>query len=103
MILLEGWEMKDPRDIIISPVVSEKSYAGVQNKRYSFFVDMRAEKGEIKKAIEEIFKVKVLKINTMSIKSKPKRLGKSLGRSSKKKRAVVTLGKNDKIDFFESV
>jgi large subunit ribosomal protein L23 len=95
--------MKNPRDIIISPVVSEKSYSGVQNKRYSFFVDIRAEKGEIKKAIEEIFKVKVLKINTMSIKSKPKRLGRSLGRSSKKKRATVTLGKNDKIDFFESV
>jgi len=95
--------MKNPRDIIISPVVSEKSYAGVQDKRYSFFVDIRAEKGEIKKAIEEIFKVKVLKVNTMNIKPKPKRLGRSEGTSSRKKRAIVTLGKNDKIDFFESV
>jgi large subunit ribosomal protein L23 len=95
--------MKDPRDIILSPVVSEKSYAGVQSKRYSFFVDIRAEKSEIKKAIEDIFKVKVLKISTINIKSKPKRLGRSLGTSSRMKKAVVTLSKKDKIDFFESV
>jgi len=95
--------MEDSRDIILSPVVSEKSYAAVQNKRYSFFVDIRAKKSEIKRAIEDIFKVKVLKISTMNIKSKPKRLGKSLGTSSRKKRAVVTLSKKDKIDFFESV
>lgn len=95
--------MEDPRDIILSPVVSEKSYAAVQNKRYSFFVDIRVKKSEIKKAIEEIFKVKVLNISTMNIKSKPKRLGRSVGTSTRKKRAVVTLGKKDKIDFFESV
>ncbi len=95
--------MKDPRDIILSPVVSEKSYVGVQKKRYSFFVDIRAEKSEIKKAIESVFKVRVLKINTINVKPKPKRLGRSVGVSSKKKRAIVTLGKNDKIDFFESV
>ena len=95
--------MDNPRDIIISPVVSEKSYAGVQEKRYSFFVDLRAQKSEIKQAIEEIFNVKVLKISTINIKPKPKRLGRSIGRSSRKKRAVVTLRKKDKIDFFESV
>ncbi|OFW63881.1 MAG: 50S ribosomal protein L23 [Actinobacteria bacterium RBG_19FT_COMBO_36_27] len=95
--------MEDSRDIILSPVVSEKSYAGVQNKRYSFFVDIRAKKTEIKKAIEDIFKVKVLKISTINIKSKPKRLGRSMGTSSRRKRAVVTLSKKDKIDFFESV
>ena len=95
--------MDNPRDLIISPVVSEKSYAGVASKRYSFFVDLRANKSEIKNAIEEIFNVKVLKISTMNVKSKPKRLGRSVGRSSRKKRAVVTLSKKDKIDFFESV
>lgn len=95
--------MDDPRDIILSPVVSEKSYAGVQNKRYSFFVDIRAKKTEIKKAIEDIFKVKVLKISTINIKPKPKRLGRSVGTSSRRKRAVVTLSKKDRIDFFESV
>ena len=93
----------NPRDIIIAPVVSEKSYAGVQDKRYSFFVDLRATKSQIKSAIEEIFNVKVEKISTSNIKSKPKRLGKSVGRSARKKKAVVTLSKKDKIDFFESV
>ena len=93
----------NPRDIIIAPVVSEKSYAGVQDKRYSFFVDLRATKSQIKSAIEEIFNVKVVKISTSNIKSKPRRLGKSIGRSSRRKKAVVTLGKKDKIDFFESV
>lgn len=95
--------MKDSGDIIISPVVSEKSYAGVADKRYSFFVDLRAGRSEIKKAIEDVFNVKVLKINTIKIKPKPKRLGRSFGKSSQRKKAIVTLRKNDKIDFFESV
>jgi large subunit ribosomal protein L23 len=93
----------NPRDIIIGPVVSEKSYAGVQDKRYSFFVDLRATKSQIKSAIEEIFGVKVVNISTSSIKSKPKRLGRSIGRNSRRKKAVVTLSKKDKIDFFEAV
>ena len=93
----------NPRDIIIAPVVSEKSYGGVQDKRYSFFVDLRATKSQIKSAIEEIFNVKVVKISTSNVKSKPKRLGRSVGRSSRKKKAVVTLSKKDKIDFFESI
>lgn len=95
--------MKDPRDIIISPVVSEKSYAGVQDNRYSFYVDTRTGKGEIKRAIEEIFSVKVLKINTVNVKPKPKRLGRSVGKSPRRKKAIVTLKKGDKIAFFESV
>jgi large subunit ribosomal protein L23 len=94
--------MKDPRDIIISPIVSEKSYAAAQNKQYSFFIDERVDKSEIKKAIEKIFNVKVLKVSTMNVKAKPKRLGRSVGKSSKKKKAIVTLSKKDKIDFFES-
>ncbi len=95
--------MKDPRDIILSPVVSEKSYGGVEDNRYTFFVDIRSKKAEIKKAIEEIFNVKVLKISTLNIKPKPKNLGRSRGKSSKKKKAIVTLRKKDKIDFFETV
>ena len=93
----------NPRDIIIGPVVSEKSYAGVQDKRYSFFVDLRATKSQIKNAIEEIFDVTVIKISTSHINSKPKRLGRSMGRNSRRKKAVVTLSKKDKIDFFEAV
>lgn len=95
--------MEDPRDIILSPVVSEKSYGAVAGKRYSFYVDMRANKDKIKRAIEQIFNVEVLKISTINIKPKPKRLGRSVGKSARRKKAVVTLRKKDKIEFFESV
>ena len=94
--------MKDPRDIIISPIVSEKSYAAVQNKQYSFYIDPRVNKGEVKKAIEKIFNVSVLSVNTINLKPKPKRLGKTSGYSPKRKKAIITLSKKDKIDFFES-
>jgi len=94
--------MKDPRDIILSPIVSEKSYAAVQNKQYSFYIDTRVDKSEVKRAIEKIFNVKVLKVNTINVKPKPKKLGKSSGYSAKMKKAIVTVGKKDKIDFFES-
>ncbi len=95
--------MPDNRDLILSPVVSEKSYGAVQDNRYSFFVDLRATKPEIKRAIQEIFKVRVQKISIINLKAKPKRLGRSVGRSSRRKKAVVTLHEKDKIDFFESV
>jgi len=79
--------IQNPRDIIIGPVISEKSYSGVHEKRYSFFVDLRATKSQIKKAVEDIFNVKVLNISTSNIKSKPKRLGRSIGRSSRRKKS----------------
>jgi large subunit ribosomal protein L23 len=94
--------MKDPRDIFLSPIVSEKSYAAVQNKQYSFYIDPRVNKSEIKRAVEKVFNVKVVKVNTMNVKPKPKKLGRSSGYSSKMKKAIVTLGEKDKIDFFES-
>jgi len=94
--------MRDPRDIIFAPIVSEKSYNAVKDNRYSFFVDLRAEKSEIKRAIEKIFNVKVLKISTVNVKPKPKRLGRSIGKSPRRKKAIVSLRKKDKIDFFQS-
>ena len=94
--------MQDPRDIIFAPIVSEKSYNAVNDNRYSFFVDLRAGKSEIKRAIEKIFNVKVLKISTISVKPKPKRLGRSIGKSPRRKKAIVSLRKKDKIDFFQS-
>lgn len=94
--------MQDPRDLIIAPIVSEKSYSSVKDNRYSFYVDLRAGKSEIKKAIEKIFNVKVLKISTISVKPKPKRLGRSIGKSPRRKKAIVSLRKKDKIDFFQS-
>jgi large subunit ribosomal protein L23 len=94
--------MKDPRDIIISPIVSEKSYAAAQNKQYSFYIDPRVDKGDVKNAVEKIFNVKVLRVNTINVKAKPKRIGRSTGYSAKAKKAIVTVSKKDKIDFFES-
>jgi large subunit ribosomal protein L23 len=94
--------MEDPRDIILGPIVSEKSYGAVKDNRYSFYVDLRAEKGEIKRAIEKIFNVKVLKVSTINVKPKPKRLGRSIGKSPRRKKAIVSLSKKDKIDFFQS-
>jgi large subunit ribosomal protein L23 len=94
--------MQDPRDLIIGPIVSEKSYSSVKDNRYSFYVDLRAQKSEIKRAIEKIFNVKVLKISTINVKPKPKRLGRSIGTSPRRKKAIVSLRKKDKIDFFQS-
>ena len=94
--------MKDPRDIILGPIVSEKSYAAAQKKQYSFLIDTRVDKSEVKKAVEKIFNVKVLRVNTINVKPKPKRLGKSSGYTSKRKKAIVTVSAKDKIDFFES-
>ena len=94
--------MEDPRDIILGPIVSEKSYGAVKDNRYSFYVDLRAENGEIKRAIEKIFNVKVIKVSTINVKPKPKRLGRSIGKSPRRKKAIVSLSKKDKIDFFQS-
>ena len=90
-------------DIVVRPIITEKSTllkdAGNQ---YVFEVQRAANKIEIKKAVEKIFNVKVLRVNTINVKSKPKRLGKSTGFSSKAKKAIVTVSAKDKIDFFES-
>ncbi len=94
--------MKNPRDIIFRPVVSEKSYdlAADQNT-YTFIVDPRTNKTEIKQAIETIFEVKVTSVNTMNRKGKRKRTGYVVGRRKDTKRALVTLVDGDSIDVFE--
>jgi large subunit ribosomal protein L23 len=94
--------MKNPRDIIIEPVVSEKSYDLIDdNNTYTFIVDPRTNKTEIKQAIEKIFEVKVTSVNTMIRKGKQKRTGATLGRRKSTKRALVTLAVGDSIDVFE--
>ena len=99
--------MKDPRDVIISPVVSEKSYDMIEKgNTYTFVVDRRSNKSEIKDAIEEIFaveaifEVSVLSVNTQNRKGKLKRTGRTLGRRAGAKRALVTLAQGDSIDLF---
>ena len=95
-------------EIIKKPLMSEKSYAGIQNKVYTFVVDKRAGKVEIKKAVEEIFKVQVEKVNTLIVKGKTvSRNTKSavtVGNTGDYKKAIVTLTKDSKpIAFFESL
>ena len=95
-------------EIIKKPLMSEKSYAGIQNKVYTFVVDKRAGKVEIKKAVEEIFKVQVEKVNTLIVKGKTvkkkKKSGVTVGNTGDYKKAIVTLTKDSKpIAFFESL
>ena len=95
--------MKDPRDIIIKPVVSEKSYGLIEENVYTFIVSPDASKPEIHDAIESIFSVKVLKVNTMNRKGKGTR-NRRTGQAGKRpdtKRALVTLVAGDSIDLFE--
>ena len=95
--------MKDPRDVIIAPVVSEKSYALIEENVYTFLVHPDAAKPEIRNAIEEIFNVKVAKVNTLNRKGKSirnRRTGK-LGSRPSRKRAIVTLAEGDSIDLFK--
>ena len=93
--------MKDPRDIIIAPVVSEKSYDLIEkNNTYTFVVDRRSNKSEIKDAIEDIFSVGVLSVRTQNRQGKVKRTGQVLGQRKNVKRALVTLIEGDNIDLF---
>ncbi len=94
--------MKNPRDIIFEPIVSEKSYDLIEDENtYTFVVDRRSNKTEIKQAIATIFDVKVVSVNTMNRKGKLKRTGYMLGKRKDTKRALVKLADGDKIDIFE--
>ncbi|AZR74720.1 50S ribosomal protein L23 [Anoxybacter fermentans] len=93
--------MKDPRDIIIAPHISEKSMRLIEeNNTYTFKVALNANKTEIKKAIEEIFGVKVLKVNTARMPGKMKRLGIHRGRTPEWKKAMVKLAEGDRIEIY---
>jgi len=96
--------VRDPRDVILRPVVSEKSYALLDNGVYTFVVDPRANKTEIRQAVESIFNVRVTNVNTLNRKGKRKRNRRSgtFGKRPDTKRAVVTLAGDDRIDLFES-
>ena len=95
--------MDDPRDVIIEPVVSEKSYALMEVGVYTFVVHPDANRIEIRSAVEEIFGVRVLKVNTLNRHGKRKRNRRSMsyGSRSDTKRAIVTLAAGDRIDLFE--
>lgn len=95
--------MKDYRDIIIKPVVTEKSMDLLADNKYTFIVDKKANKTEIKSAIEHIFKVDVEKVYTMNIKGKPKRMGRFEGKRPDRKKAIVALKAGQKIRLFEGM
>lgn len=91
-------------DIIIEPILSEKSYDGIPNKRYTFKVAKSATKTQIKAAVEQVFGVKVAKVNTANYDGKLKRMGRNEGRRAAYKKAYVTLTADSKaIEFFESL
>jgi len=91
---------KDPRDILIKPVVSEKSYGLMDQGKYTFEVDPRANKTEIKIAVEQIFGVKVASVNTINRKGKTRRTRFGLGKRKDIKRAIVTVAGDGAIDIF---
>jgi large subunit ribosomal protein L23 len=91
----------DPRNVIIRPVVSEKSYALIAEGKYTFRVDDRAHKTQIAHAVEEIFDVGVAQVRTSKVRSKPKRRNLQRGRTRGWKKAVVQLVPGDRIELFE--
>ena len=94
--------MYDPRDIIIRPVISEKSYDMIEQNRYTFEVAKTASKPQIAQAISEIFDVTVAKVNTINVTGKPRRVRAAKGKTRDWKKAIVTLKAGDAIEFFQS-
>ena len=96
--------MKMIQDIIIKPIITEASMDMIAEKKYTFEVAKNATKPEIARAVEEMFKVEVLCVNTINMKKKPKRLGVHFGYTSEWKKAIVTLKPDSKtIEFFEAL
>ncbi len=92
------------QDIIVRPIITEKSMDGLAERKYTFEVAKNANKIEIKKAVEALFGVKVSKVNTISVNGKKKRMGRSEGYTSDWKKAVVTLAQDSKtIEFFDGM
>jgi large subunit ribosomal protein L23 len=91
----------DPRNVIVRPVVSEKSYALIAEGKYTFRVDHRAHKNQIAHAVEEIFDVRVAAVRTSQVRAKPKRRNLQRGRTRAWKKAVVQLAPGERIELFE--
>lgn len=95
--------MKSAREIILKPIVSEKSYKQIEKAKYAFAVHSDAEKVEIARAVEELFNVSVTKVNTLNMKGKPRRRGYTKGKTSSWKKAIVTLKEGQRIEVFEGM
>ena len=92
--------IQDPRDILISPVISEKSYGLLDENKYTFIVSTDANKTQIKIAVEKVFGVKVISVNTLNREGKRLRTRTGFGRRAATKRAIVTVAAGDRIDIF---
>jgi len=92
--------MKDHRQVILRPIISERSYDLINNNHYTFEVAKQANKIEIRQAVEAIFGVTVLKVNTMSVKGKPKRVRYAKGYTRSWKKAIVTIAEGESIEAF---
>jgi large subunit ribosomal protein L23 len=91
----------DPHQVLVAPVVSEKSYSLITENKYSFRVHEKAHKTQIRQAVEELFDVKVVGVNVVKVQPKPKRRGMHKGTKPGWKKAIVQLREGDKIDIFE--
>jgi large subunit ribosomal protein L23 len=94
--------MYDPRDIILRPVISEKSYDMIEHNRYTFEVAKTAAKPQIADAVSAIFGVTVTSVNTMNVTGKPRRVRAAKGKTRDWKKAIVTLKEGDTIEFFQA-
>ena len=96
--------MKTAYDVIIRPVISERSMDDAQARKYTFKVAKDANKTEVRHALEEIFEIEISKVNIMNVKGKKKRQGRNVGMTAASKKAIVTLKPNSKpIEFFEGL
>ena len=95
--------MQNLRDVLIRPLVTEKTNAMMQDNKYTFVVPLKVNKVEIRQAVEQIFKVKVLAVNTVRVMGKTKRMGKTEGKRPDYKKAIVKLAPGQNIEFFEGV
>lgn len=92
--------MRDAREVLKKPVISEKSVGLTEENKYTFWVNPAANKIEIKAAVEKMFKVSVVDVRTLTVKGKKKRVGKFAGRTSDRKKAIATLKAGDRIENF---
>ncbi len=95
--------MKEPHQVVKRPMITEKSTRQKEANQIAFMVDLKANKVEIRHAVEKLFKVKVLGVRTMHMLGKKKRMGRFMGVKSDWKKALVTLREGDRIEFFEGV
>jgi large subunit ribosomal protein L23 len=95
--------MANPRDVLLRPLITEKASSMMQDNKYTFVVPLTANKVEIRQAVENIFKVKVMVVNTVRVMGKTKRMGKTQGKRPDYKKAIVKLAPGQTIEFFEGV